>query len=374
MKVEANPYSDIKMDNRKRVFNLIREEEISKPEVSRRLGLSIPTAIQHINQLEEDGCIKEGGSIGHTGGRRAKSYTVNGEHRYAVGLYIFKEKVIVAAVDFCGRQVGMDTVDCVFSMQNDYYRKLSELLEEKIVQWKIEEDRILGVGVALPGLVTEDGRHVYYGKTLNFTGISVQELGKYIPYPCRLYNEADAAGCAEIAFGKDIKDAFYISLGERVGGVVLIDGRIYGGEYGKAGKVAHLTLVPGGKACYCGRRGCFDTLCNASVLKAVCEGEIQDFFEKVEKGDRVCVDAWDTYMQSLAEAVVNVRMLFDSKVIVGGVVRKYMEPYFPQLLQKATELDTFDNPADYLSLSRVKDGAAALGSALPFIHELWQNI
>lgn len=372
MKIETNPYSDIKTDNRNRVFNLIREAgSVSRPNVSRQLGISIPTAIQHINELEEMGCIRADGSLGNTGGRRAKSYSVNAEYRYAMGVYILAEKLIITAADFCGNQLQTETVKIMFTMDNAYYMELSDLLEERIDRWKIDRKKILGVGIALPALVTEDRQRVYYGKVLNFTGISVQELGRYIQYPCRLYNEADAAGYAEIAQCKDTKNAFYISLGEHVGGAVLIDGNIYNT---KSGKVGHLTMVPGGKKCYCGRKGCFETVCNASILREACGGEVSDFFKKLESGDSGCVHTWKKYVQYLAEAIVNVRMLFDNRIIVGGGVAQYMPSHFDELLSLATELDTFDNPADYLRFSQVQNGAAALGSALPFIHELWQNL
>lgn len=255
MAVESNPYLDIKTDNRNRIFKLIREAgSISKPGVARDLGISLPTAIQHINELESQGCIKEGESIGQTGGRRAKSYCINEDYRFAVGIYIFAEKIIITAADFLGKQLQADTIKCTFKMDNSYYMELGEILEGKIDEWGIDRKKILGVGIALPGLVTEDYQRVYYGKTLNITGVSVQELGKYISYPCRLYNEADAAGYAESIQNGENADAFYINLGEDVGGAVLINGKIYGGQNAKSGKVAHLMMVPNGKKCYCGCR------------------------------------------------------------------------------------------------------------------------
>lgn len=60
--------------------------------------------------------------------------------------------------------------------------------------------------------------------------MTAAEIGKYIPYPCRMYNDADAAGYAEISKSEDLTDAFYISLSNNVGGSVLIDHKVYKGE------------------------------------------------------------------------------------------------------------------------------------------------
>lgn len=375
MKSTSNPYFDIKIDNRNRIFNLIREtENVSKPSVPRKLGISIPTANQHIKELEELGCIREGENLGQTGGRRAKSYSVNEEFRYAIGAYIFAEKLIVTATDFAANQLPTVIEQCVFKLENSYYRKFAELVESYIDKYIIDREKILGVGIALPALITEDHQWVYYGKPFGFTGMSAQDIGKYLSYPCRLYNAADAAGFAEIAQYGEKNDAFYISLGESIGGTVLIDGKIYGGQNAKSGKIAHLMIVPGGEKCYCGRKGCFDTVCNAGVLRKACGGDVDDFFKMLRDGDSICTEEWEKYLRYLAEGIVDVRMLFDSKIILGGIVSEYMEPYFEELLEYATELDTFDNPADYLQLSCAKKGGAAFGSALPFVHECWQKI
>ena len=372
MKAESKLGAERKSDNRNRVFNLVREaENISKPGVSRELGISVPTAIQYINELEELGAVKEGGQVGCTGGRKAKAYSVDETYRYAIGVELKARQMIIVAVDYCGNLIHEDIEDCPFVLKNEYYKKLGALLEEKIDKWGLEREKVLGVGIALPGLVTENCERVYYGKVLNYEETSVQELGKYISYPCRLYNNSDSAGYAEIARDPETNDAVLIRLGENVGGSVIINGEIYGA---KSGKVGHIQLVPGGKKCYCGRRGCFETVCNEELLKKACRGTVSEFFEKLAGGDAACKKAWEKYIGYVAEAIVNVRMLFDNKIIIGGAFSEYMEPYFEDLLRRVTVLDTFDNPETYLRLSHIKHQAPALGGALQYIHESWKNL
>lgn len=201
-------------------------------------------------------------------------------------------------------------------------------------KWLLDET-VAGVGIAVPGLITEDHQQIFYGKILGFTGITAKKMGKYIPYRCYLYNDADAAGYAEVSSRKDIADAFYICLSNNIGGSVLINHQVYKGEGPRSGEVGHMTIVLDGNECYCGQKGCFETYCNATILSDLFEGDLDMFFEKLEEGNKVCEKVWDEYLHYLAIAANNVRMLFDCKV---------------------------------------KREALALGSALPFIHELWNTI
>lgn len=135
-----------------------------------------------------------------------------------------------------------------------------------------------------------------------------------------------------------------------------------------------MTIVPGGRACYCGQKGCFETYCNADILADVCQGELEQFFEKLAGQDAACGKIWRKYLENLAIAVNNVRMLFDCKVILGGYVGAHMEPYLEELKELARARNPFENNADYLEVCRVKKAALALGGALPFVHEVWKNI
>ena len=256
----------------------------------------------------------------------------------------------------------------------DMLIKISKEVQEAIKKLKVKKEAVLGVGIAVPGLITEDHQEIFYGKILGFTGMTAKKMGKYIPYTCHLYNDADAGGYAEISQRDDIADAFYISLSNNIGGSILIDHKVYKGEGPRSGEVGHITIIPEGNECYCGQKGCFETYCNATILADMFQGNLEMFFEKLEEDDSACVAVWEEYLQYLAIAVNNVRMLFDCKVILGGYVGAHMEPYMSDLKAMALVRISFEDNADYLEACKVKKEALALGSALPFVHELWKTI
>lgn len=366
---------DLKKENRNKIFNKIREAvEISAPALSYELQLSRPTVKQNLDELLEEGYIYENGTFGHTGGRRAKAYSVAAKSKVAVGIDLTRHHITVIIIDLCAELIYEKRIRADFSQEDSYYKKLGELTEEAVASVQIKEEAVLGVGITVPGLITEDHQTVFFGKILGFTGLTAAEIGKYIPYPCRMYNDADAAGYAEISKSEDLTDAFYISLSNNVGGSVLINHKVYKGEGARSGEIGHMTIQPGGRACYCGQKGCFEAYCNAGILAGGCDGNLRIFFERLEQGDARCSQLWEEYLHHLAIAVNNVRMLFDCKIIIGGYVGEHFEKYLPSLKRMAAERNTFEEDADYLRVCAVKKEALALGGALPYVHGFLKNI
>ena len=375
MNKETNILLDLKAENRNKIFNKILElGSASGPELAYELKLSRPTITQNVNALKEDGLVYECGTLGHTGGRRAKTYAVNGKSRVAIGLDITQNYITVVMIDLCGEIVYEKRIRKLFGLKDSYMRQLGELVKEAVQSNQVEERQVLGVGIAVPGLITEDYKTVFYGEILEFTGADVKEFGKYIPYPCRLYNDADAGGYAEISKRPELSDAFYISLSNNVGGAVLIDHKVYKGEGPRSGEIGHMTLVPDGKTCYCGKKGCMEAYCNARILSENTGGNLEKFFQQLAVGNEKYEEIWEEYLKYLSIAVNNTRMLFDCKIILGGYVGAYIEEYLPALKRKAASRNTFENNAEYLLACKVKKDALALGSALPFVHEFWKNI
>ena len=205
-------------------------------------------------------------------------------------------------------------------------------------------------------------------------GLTVAELGKYIPYPCRMYNDANAAGYAELSQWHDTSNMFYISLSDNIGGAVLMENKLYQGDTPKSGEIGHITLYPDGKTCYCGQKGCFDAYCSATVLRRESGMHLCDFFARLADGDTDCAVRWDQYLDDLSIAIHVIRMLFDSKIVLGGYIGTYMEPYLERLRQLTIAHNPFECNADYLDVCQVKNEALAYGSALPYIHAFWKEV
>ena len=233
---------------------------------------------QNLLELQKVGLVRDSGSIGNTGGRRARVFSVVKDAKLSIGLDIDKTGVTAVLVDLKGNIVCKEQKYIGFSQSDSYYRQIGEIVLQLIESAHVPADKILGVGIGVPGLVTEDRERVFYGKILDFDGAICRDFSRYIPFPCRFYNDAKAAGAAELWNRADLNNAFYVLLSDHVGGAVIHNHTVDLGEHTRAGEIGHLTIVPFGKRCYCGRMGCVESYCSASVLAEKASGSLEGFF------------------------------------------------------------------------------------------------
>lgn len=366
---------EIKLKNRTSIFQLLRQHDgLSRQDVVTMLRLSLPTVTQNLTELMEEGLVVESGSIGNTGGRRAKSYAVNGRARTAIGLEITKNHIAVAVVDMKGNVLVHQRVRYPFAKTDDYAGKLADLVQWGIEEAQIDSESVLGVGIGIPGLVSEDHKRVTYGETLNFTGAEVGEFAKYIPYPAALYHDVHAACFAETWNNKEIKNAFYIMIHNSVGGAVYVNHHLYSGDTTRSGEIGHITLVPNGRRCYCGKLGCVDAYCSTANLVAMTNGNLGAFFGLLEAGDAQAKAAWAEYMEHLSAAINMIRMLFDCDVILGGHIGEYIDAYMDDLRVLTAQKNPFDDNAEYLQPCRFKKAAVATGAALGYISDFLETV
>lgn len=350
------------------MYQLLRARDgLTRQDIVRQLGLSLPTVVNNINDLRQEGLIKEEGVIGNTGGRRAKTYAFDKNARAAIGLDVTRDYVIAVAVNLSGEITCRKKVWIKYERTDVYYRALGDVVKTVVTSVGIDKTRIAGVGIGVPGLVTEDNQTVFYGEILKFTGATRAEFSKYIPYKTALFNDASAAGFGEFWIREKPGSAFYISLSNNVGGTVIIENRILGGIHFHSGEIGHLTLHPNGRPCYCGQKGCVDPYLAATVLSGLCDGDLAAFFKLLEVKDKKACALWDTYLNDLALAVSNVQRLFDCTVILGGYIAEYIDPYLPELKIRAAKRNSFDHNADYIDICRYKIWSIATGAALNFV-------
>ena len=110
-------------------------------------------------------------------------------------------------------------------------------------------------------------------------------------------------------------NAIYLSLNHTLGGAFCIDGKLFRGQNQKAGEFGHMILVPGGRKCYCGKSGCADAYCAASVLTQDNRQSLDAFMEKIESGDEKILQTWNEYLDYLAVLISNLRMAYDMDII-----------------------------------------------------------
>lgn len=359
---------DVKRINKINIFRCIfNKEKISQQDIASILDISVPTVLQNVNELLELGLVQSVGVFESTGGRKAKVIAPISDAKYAVGLDITQNHISMILVDLAGQILDHTRFPCPFSYEEAYFRKLGVAITEFVQKTGVLKEKILGVGISIPGIIDKFGKKITYSHALGISDVPCIKFSEYIPYHCSFNNDANAAGFAELRNLNPVHNAVYLNLSNSVGGAILLNNSLYLGENLRSGELGHNAIVINGKQCYCGKRGCLDAYCSAKVLSQHSDDNLPAFFEKLKAGDEACQSIWEEYFGYLAVTINNLRMTFDCDIIVGGYVGSYLEDYLPQLKETLATLNTFENDGNYVKVCCYKLEASAMGAALQLI-------
>jgi glucokinase len=128
---------------------------------------------------------------------------------------------------------------------------------------------IVGVGVGAAGWFDRTGDTVLFSPHLAWRNQPLRkELADRLQRPLWVGNDADAAAWAEYRYGaaRGSNLMLMITLGTGIGGGIVIDGRLQRGSHGVAGEWGHMRVVPDGRLCACGNRGCWEQYASGTAL------------------------------------------------------------------------------------------------------------
>ncbi|MCD8139812.1 MAG: ROK family transcriptional regulator [Planctomycetaceae bacterium] len=366
---------DVRKANRNRIYRLIHTRDgISRPEIAQRLSMSLPTVLLNMKALIEQGLVREAGSLESTGGRKAVAMSVVDDARLAVGLDITRDRVVAALVNLAGEVRVRIEAAVPFEAGTEYVERVGGIVDAMLDDAAVDPERLVGAGISIPGVLSADGSVLTRSHVLDVEDYAFAPLDKRLGLPCAHVNDANAAGIAEMWQVDPDWHFVYLSLSNSVGGALVWDGNPRLGDNRRSGEIGHMTIVPDGKRCYCGMKGCLDAYCNATVLSKLTRGDIGRFFVKLRGGDAKAAAAWDAYLDSLAIAANSLRMVLDYDIVVGGYVGAYIDAHLDELRARAAKRNTFNESGEYIKACKHKTEASAVGAALMQIENFIDSI
>ena len=219
-----------------------------------------------------------------------------------------------------------------------------------------------GIGVGCPGTVDHEKGTVE--NPPNLPGWGKVNLGKAISMEFEkdvfLENDANAAAIGELIFGNGKKFSSFImvTLGTGVGGGIVINRKLYHGEFGAAGEIGHITINYKGPKCKCGSYGCIEAYAGNKYLKERVRNELKkhpnslllklidnDYSlvssrkiqEAAEKGDQFSISVIEDLGTKLGAAFASLSNVLDiSNYIIGGGVAGFGKPLFDAIKKSLT--------------------------------------
>lgn len=367
--------SSLKDLNYRRVLDALYEQrETSKQNLSHTLNMSLPTVTQNLLELERQGLVERKGHFQSTGGRKAQIYQFAATARIAIGVLLLKECYYIVAVDLYGKTLCSRERFTPLSRTEAYFRQLGREINSFAADLPCRPEQILGVSIAIQGIVSPSGDCLLYGEVIHCTGLKLDEVQCYVNYPCRFLHDTEATAMAELWNYPELKDVALFVLSRNFGGVLIINRELHRGR-DLCAMIEHMCLHPEGHPCYCGKRGCIETYCSGDALLREAGEPLERFFWGLRAGDIRRQKIWQTYLKNLALAMNNVRMVVDLEYVVSGYLLKFMtNEDFETLTQYVNELCFFQPAKIRIHRSVYVENVAACGAAISLAKEFLASL
>ena len=188
---------------------------------------------------------------------------------YSIGIDIGGTNTDIGLVRDDGRVMAKKNINTSKYYDADIY--VSDMYDQiKLLMVENGIDTIEGIGVAAPVGNYYTGC-IENASNLNFRGVTnLREMfSSYIDVPVVVSNDANAAAYGELIYGgaRGMKHFIMFTLGTGVGSGIVVDGKLVLGKTGGAGELGHAILIPEGRQCGCGGKGCLETYTSSKGIR-----------------------------------------------------------------------------------------------------------
>lgn len=225
------------------ILEVIRKNgPISRTDISKITELNIVTVSNYINHYIKKGIVVEGELDESTGGRKPVLVELNPKAGYIVGVGLNMLSMVGVLVDLEINVIAEVKRERNPENSESVIDSMVDMAQEIIEKAEIDKDKIVGVGVGVPGIIDERGRTIRWPQSLGEKDINVclsikDTFERRLDIPTFVENDANAAVLGEkwLGLDRDVRHMLYMFSG--VGCGILINGEIYRGATGAAGEL-----------------------------------------------------------------------------------------------------------------------------------------
>ncbi|GLQ53690.1 ROK family transcriptional regulator [Devosia nitrariae] len=317
---KARPY------NRRIVLECIRNHGPStRSAIAERVGLTVQTVSTIVRELEEQGYLLPVRGEPKSRGYPPTTLHINPDGGFAIGVSVTPLGVDAALMNLAGDIIGSASRPSPQPSPSAAMALIEELCAE--MRALRPSVRILGVGMAMPGPFEVEGISFVGSTTLNgWSGVPVRarlEEVSRLPAFIAVDTVAAAIGVRLYGEGAEFSQFYYLHFGVGLGGTMIENGVPLRGAWGNAGEIGHLPLVPDGRPCPCGNRGCLERYLSLDGFGQRPEGQSE-------------AEWVDEVTPIFHRAVTTIENLFDPQtIILGGIAPVHL---LKQLVDTASHL------------------------------------
>jgi len=331
--------------------------------------------------------VREMGTVNVGPGRPGVMIDIDPDGGRLIGAEIGVDFISVVLTDFKAKVVWRRKLETNGSArQQDKLIEMTEgLVQEAIDLVRQSGQRLLGIGLGLPGLIDHATGTLLFAPNLGWSNVPFREMWQHF-------------GEYMLGNAKHIENFIYLSAGVGLGGGLMIGGKLYGGVGGYAGEIGHMTLAPDGPQCACGNRGCWETFVGPTAIldrirQAALEGHtplllalpevnsdvsairMRHVFEAADRGEAMVLQVLDDVGRYLGIGIASLLNALNPSLVVLGGVLSLAGPYIlPRAQREVGSRALLAARADVeLKLSAFKFDACVMGGVSLIVREVLNN-
>ena len=322
--------------------HLYFNQELSCADLSELTDKSLPLTTRILNELIEEGVVEERGYANSTGGRRPLMYSLKPNQMYIVSVSMDQMITRIVIVDMNNKYAGeVKKVELVLANNPKALVQLADHIHEYVKSSGIPKDRIVGIGIGMPGFVDViKGINHSFLKAENGKSI-VNIIESIVDVPVLIDNDSSLIALAELRFGaaRNKQNAMVINVGWGVGLGMILKGELFRGNNGFAGEFSHIPLFTNNKMCSCGKSGCLETETSLVVIaekaiKGLQQGKLsvlkdlsldhieatsEAIMDAAVRGDKFAIDLFSEAAYNIGRGVaILIHLLNPELVILSG--------------------------------------------------------
>ncbi|MBB3644127.1 putative NBD/HSP70 family sugar kinase [Rhizobium sp. BK619] len=375
-----------KSHNRRVVIEAVRTNgPLSRAAIARMTALTAQTVSNIVEELERSHLLVPAEAQKLARGQPIIPYSINPAGAYSIGLELGRQRASGVLTDLSGAVCARIERHVKHPDPQRAMPVLQSIVEDIQQAFVFDRNRLLGVGMALPGRYADGGITSLSPQNLpGWQDFPVgHELEQRVKVPVLVENDATAAAIGERLHGvaRGLSSFVYLFLagGGGIGAGMFLDGHLYKGSRNNAGEIGHIIVEPHGKLCSCGKRGCLDRYISPTVayeFMGITNAEelSSDDLDARIAGGGEGLDAWlDQAVQPLRQTLDFLELAFDPQTIVfGGSISTSL---MRRLAERLEPLHVPIDPNRTRSVPRVmigmtgKDTAILGAAALPIFSE-----
>jgi predicted NBD/HSP70 family sugar kinase len=349
---------------------------LSRTELTAVLGLSKAAMSGLSRDLIEKGVLRETRPI-YGPGRPSVLLDLHPACAFFIGVSLLQDPAPVVVTDLGGEivnQVHIPLSRDPETIAEGIAGALSALLGER----QDMRERLAGIGIALSGFVDRTQSRCVQSTLLNWQDVPLAEIvAAKVDVPVFIENDAKAVAVSEKLFGeaREVQNFSLVSLGDGIGCAHFIDGKLYRGNHGGAGEIAHLTIEPGGMPCRCGKRGCLDTVASMKAIRETARAEglacetLADIETEASTGNATAIRILHRAGSALGLAIAHVVQLNDPGEILVTHDEYSFNGLFGTVMRQAIEANVLPRQAKETAIRTLRvdetvwtRGAAAIAA------------